>query len=253
MRRRRSARVTPEQVRHPAQPASDARTCAAPPKLLARGRRRLAGRRHRRRRLPIPTRPSAAPRPAKRSCSRAPTTSPDDLHGMIAARAVITEQGGSTSHAAVVGRALGLPCVVGCGPGSLAALARQDGHRRWARGQGLSTARCAIEAPDESDDELLATAHAMGGGARPLHVVPPPARRSSRRRRPQRRRAAADPARIGEVLARFKGARGARAAAPSLPTKACAPRSRPASNSSSPIRSCRRCSPPCARRAPRRC
>ena len=30
------------------------------------------------------------------------TTSPDDLHGMIAARAIITETGGSTSHAAVV-------------------------------------------------------------------------------------------------------------------------------------------------------
>ena len=37
------------------------------------------------------------------------TTSPDDLHGMIASRAVVTELGGSTSHAAVVGRALGLP------------------------------------------------------------------------------------------------------------------------------------------------
>ncbi|HZZ25900.1 MAG TPA: pyruvate, phosphate dikinase, partial [Roseiarcus sp.] len=46
-----------------------------------------------------------------------PTTSPDDLHGMIASRAVVTELGGSTSHAAVVGRALGLPCVVGCGKG----------------------------------------------------------------------------------------------------------------------------------------
>ena len=54
-----------------------------------------------------------------------PTTSPEDLHGMIAARAVVTEQGGSTSHAAVVGRALGLPCVVGCGKGpSTSSLAR---------------------------------------------------------------------------------------------------------------------------------
>nr|WP_230329424.1 pyruvate, phosphate dikinase [Nocardia aurantiaca] len=46
-----------------------------------------------------------------------PTTSPDDLHGMIAARAIVTELGGTTSHAALVSRELGRPCVVGCGPG----------------------------------------------------------------------------------------------------------------------------------------
>ena len=45
------------------------------------------------------------------------TTSPEDVHGMIAACAVITAQGGATSHAAVVSRALGRPCVVGCGSG----------------------------------------------------------------------------------------------------------------------------------------
>lgn len=48
-----------------------------------------------------------------------PTTSPSDLHGMIAAVAVITEEGGSTSHAAVVSRAMNRPCVVGCGAGAL--------------------------------------------------------------------------------------------------------------------------------------
>jgi pyruvate, orthophosphate dikinase len=51
-----------------------------------------------------------------------PTTSPEDLHGMIAAKAIVTEQGGSTSHAAVVSRSLGRPCVVGCGDGSLTIL-----------------------------------------------------------------------------------------------------------------------------------
>ncbi|MFC9897011.1 pyruvate, phosphate dikinase [Nocardia sp. NPDC127579] len=51
------------------------------------------------------------------------TTSPDDLPGMIAARAVVTELGGATSHAALVSRELGRPCVVGCGPGVVAALA----------------------------------------------------------------------------------------------------------------------------------
>ena len=42
---------------------------------------------------------------------------------MIPARAVVTEKGGSTSHAAVVSRALGLPCVVGCGEGTVTGLA----------------------------------------------------------------------------------------------------------------------------------
>jgi pyruvate,orthophosphate dikinase len=50
------------------------------------------------------------------------TTSPNDIHGIIAARATITELGGTTSHAAVVARALGRPCVVGCGIASLSGL-----------------------------------------------------------------------------------------------------------------------------------
>lgn len=40
-------------------------------------------------------------------------TSPEDIRGMHAASAVLTERGGMTSHAAVIGRGLGLPCVVG--------------------------------------------------------------------------------------------------------------------------------------------
>ncbi len=43
-----------------------------------------------------------------------PTTSPQDLRGMLAAQAVVTARGGATSHAAVVSRALDKPCVVGC-------------------------------------------------------------------------------------------------------------------------------------------
>jgi pyruvate,orthophosphate dikinase len=41
---------------------------------------------------------------------------------MLAARAVVTELGGATSHAAVVSRELGRPAVVGCGAGMAAAL-----------------------------------------------------------------------------------------------------------------------------------
>ncbi|NVO27362.1 pyruvate, phosphate dikinase [Donghicola sp. C2-DW-16] len=40
-------------------------------------------------------------------------TQPEDIRGMHAAVAVVTERGGMTSHAAVIGRGLGLPCVVG--------------------------------------------------------------------------------------------------------------------------------------------
>lgn len=43
-----------------------------------------------------------------------PDTSPDDLEGMLAADAIVTQTGGTTSHAAVVARALGKPAVVGC-------------------------------------------------------------------------------------------------------------------------------------------
>jgi pyruvate, orthophosphate dikinase len=41
-------------------------------------------------------------------------TSPEDLHGMKAARGILTARGGATSHAAVVARGMGRSCVVGC-------------------------------------------------------------------------------------------------------------------------------------------
>src|SRR6201997_3741822 len=42
-------------------------------------------------------------------------TSPEDIHGMHAARGVVTARGGMTSHAAVVARGMGRPCVSGVG------------------------------------------------------------------------------------------------------------------------------------------
>ncbi len=42
-------------------------------------------------------------------------TSPEDIHGMYAARGVLTRRGGMTSHAAVVARGMGRPCVAGAG------------------------------------------------------------------------------------------------------------------------------------------
>jgi pyruvate,orthophosphate dikinase len=43
-----------------------------------------------------------------------PETVPDDVHGMLVAKGILTQHGGATSHAAVVARGLGKPCVAGC-------------------------------------------------------------------------------------------------------------------------------------------
>ncbi|WP_433634971.1 pyruvate, phosphate dikinase [Nocardia sp. CA-120079] len=79
------------------------------------------------------------------------TTSPDDMHGVISARAVITEHGGSTSHAAVVSRELGRVCVVGCGAGSVTGLAGQ-----WVTVDGgngeVWLGAAALSQVDEADD-----------------------------------------------------------------------------------------------------
>ena len=42
-----------------------------------------------------------------------PETKPDDVHGMLASRGILTSRGGATSHAAVVARQFGVPCVCG--------------------------------------------------------------------------------------------------------------------------------------------
>ena len=98
------------------------------------------------------------------------TTSPEDVHGMIAAHAVITEQGGATSHAAVVSRALGVPCVVGCGAGTLAALAgalvtvdANSGH--------IYAGLLSVVTPDESADLRLAKLTAWAVAASPINVI----------------------------------------------------------------------------------
>ncbi len=51
-------------------------------------------------------------------------TSPEDIHGMHAARGILTARGGMTSHAAVVARGMGRPCVSGAGGLSIDAAAR---------------------------------------------------------------------------------------------------------------------------------
>jgi len=51
-------------------------------------------------------------------------TTPDDIHGLIAAEGILTAHGGMTSHAAVVARGMGKPCVAGCEALSLDAAAK---------------------------------------------------------------------------------------------------------------------------------
>jgi pyruvate, orthophosphate dikinase len=41
-------------------------------------------------------------------------TTPEDIHGMVAAQGVLTSRGGMTCHAAIVARGMGKPCIVGC-------------------------------------------------------------------------------------------------------------------------------------------
>ena len=43
-----------------------------------------------------------------------PETRPEDIHGILGAKGVLTSKGGVTSHAAVVTRGLGVPCIAGC-------------------------------------------------------------------------------------------------------------------------------------------
>ena len=103
------------------------------------------------------------------------TTSPNDIHGMIAARAIVTEQGGSTSHAAVVGRALGRPVIVGCGAGNVMPLAGRtvtvDG------GSGVVYAdRLKLLVPAEDADTALADLLRWAELRSPVKVAaaPPP-------------------------------------------------------------------------------
>ncbi len=60
-----------------------------------------------------------------------PFTKPDDVHGMLAAKGILTSEGGATSHAAVVARQFGVPCVVG------ASSIRIDLDKRFMEVNGL--------------------------------------------------------------------------------------------------------------------
>jgi pyruvate, orthophosphate dikinase len=82
------------------------------------------------------------------------STSPDDIHGMLVARGIVTETGGATSHAAVVSRELGRAAVVGCGHGIADTLAGKlvtvDGNQ----GEVLAGAMELTAWSEESTPEL---------------------------------------------------------------------------------------------------
>lgn len=99
------------------------------------------------------------------------TTSPDDVGGMIAARAVITEQGGSTSHAAVVSRELHTPCVVGCGQGSLRELVGTEVTVDGAAGK-VYAGLLPLTRPSEASDPDMAALLAWARERSPVDVVP---------------------------------------------------------------------------------
>ena len=67
-------------------------------------------------------------------------TVPDDIHGMSVAQGVLTATGGMTSHAAVVGRQMGKPSVVGCGALEIDTRARKlrVGKKTIAEGDAIS-------------------------------------------------------------------------------------------------------------------
>jgi pyruvate,orthophosphate dikinase len=52
-------------------------------------------------------------------------TKPDDIHGFFAAQGILTSRGGKTSHAAVVARSMGKPCVSGCDAISIDHMAKE--------------------------------------------------------------------------------------------------------------------------------
>ena len=76
-------------------------------------------------------------------------TSPEDIHGMHAARGILTSRGGMTSHAAVVARGMGKPCVAGAGGLHI------DAHARLIRCGSLEIKEGDIITIDGATGEVI--------------------------------------------------------------------------------------------------
>jgi len=95
-----------------------------------------------------------------------PTTNPDDVHAMAVVSGIVTEIGGATSHAAVVSRELGVPCIVGCGEAAVTTLEGCVVTLDAAAGElfeGALPVRQASEADDADLATLLEWARAEAG------------------------------------------------------------------------------------------
>jgi pyruvate, orthophosphate dikinase len=106
-----------------------------------------------------------------------PVTSPTDLHGMIAADGIVTATGGSTSHAAVVARALGTTCIVGCAELTIdpASGTMTVGERTWQAGDVVSLDGSTGEVIDGS---ITLVDGASGDGDELVRLLDVAARRS---------------------------------------------------------------------------
>ena len=76
-------------------------------------------------------------------------TSPDDIHGLIAAKGILTAHGGIASHAALVARGMGKPCVAGCSDLTI------DLERRVATIGGSSFAEGDVITVDGSSGSVI--------------------------------------------------------------------------------------------------
>ena len=130
-RRAGPGRPAPARPVRPRPPRPSADAAIATGLNASPGRRRRQGRLRRR-----PRRASWRSR-ARRSSWSGSRPSPDDVHGMLAAQGVLTARGGATSHAAVVARQIGKPCVAGCAALIIdyasASLPASNGARRHGR------------------------------------------------------------------------------------------------------------------------
>jgi pyruvate,orthophosphate dikinase len=82
-------------------------------------------------------------------------TSPEDIHGMHAAEGIVTTRGGMTSHAAVVARGMGKPCVSGAGA------LRIDYHAQTMSGGGVTLKKGDILTIDGGNGQVIAGAVPM--------------------------------------------------------------------------------------------
>ncbi len=65
-------------------------------------------------------------------------TSPEDIGGMHAAQGVLTATGGMTSHAAVVARGMGIPCVAGCKAIEISGKSMTVGNKKYKQGEEIT-------------------------------------------------------------------------------------------------------------------